>query len=205
VALEYLDLRDSSGNYKVGIYKIDGNTLVEVWHGLEGQVGGNYEIMPPDHFISTCRMEGISRELPVIMGSQSDVSLSYYSVIGKNLTGEYDLIHPFPIPQKPPLRRGERGAREEKDRLAGSNVGPVGGIILNNGDKVFSYGIFINRNKHSTDAFGLLEGDHWKLLGKTDSSASGNLCRFTIGPGKSGWLFIKDGRYNFYEKLPVAE
>jgi hypothetical protein len=205
VALEYLNLQDSSGTYQVGIYKIDDRTLVEVWSGLKGKVGGNYEVMPPDHFISTCRIEGISGEAPVLMGMQSDISLSYYSVIGKTQTGEYELIRPFPIPQTTHLRKGERGAREEKERLARNNVGPVGGVIFNDGDKILSYGLFINRNNGLADAFALLENGEWRLLEKTDPSIGGVLCRFTVEPGRSGWLFLKDKEYYFYDELPISD
>jgi hypothetical protein len=205
VALEYLNFQDNSGNYKIGIYKIDGDTLVEVWNGLEGKVGGNYEIMPPDHFISTCNIDGIPGEVPVIMGMQSDVSLSHYSVIGKSQSIEYELMRPFPIPQQTRSRRGKRGTKEAIVRLAGSDVGPVGGIIFNDIDKILSYGMFMNGNNILPDAFSLLENDEWRLLEKTDSQAGGELCKFTIEMGRSGWLFIKDEKYRFYEKLPVEE
>ncbi len=204
VALEYLNLQDSSGTYKIGIYEIHDNTLVEVWHGLEGNVGGNYEVMPPDHFISTCRIEGISGEVPVIMGMQSDISLSYYSVICKTETGDYDRVLPFPIPQKPPSRRGKRGVITEKERSYRREVGPVGGVIFNDGDKIFSYGLFIDGNEYRADAFALLEDNRWRLVEKTDPSIGGHLCRFTIEPGRSGWLFIKNGKFRFYDKMPVV-
>lgn len=204
VALEYLNLQDNSGKYQVGIYKIIDGTLIEVWRGLEGKVGLNFESIPTPRFISTCRIERIPGEVPVIMGSQSDVSLSHYSVIGKTETGDYDIMLPFPIPQQAHLRKGERGARAGKERPSKSNVGPVGGVILNDGDKVFSYGLFINQNEYLADAFGLLEGDHWRLVEKTDPEAGGELCKFIIDTGRSGWLFIKNGKFRFYDKLPVV-
>lgn len=205
VALEYANKQDSSGRYHIGIYKIIDRSLVPVWQGLEGKVGGNYEIMPPDHFISTCRIKGIPGEVPVIMGSQSDVSLSFYYIIGKTETGNYDKMLPFPIPQSARLRKGERGAIEEKERLAKSKVGPMGGVIINDGVKVLSYGSFIIRNNGLADAFSLLENDKWRLLKKTDSSIGGYLCQFKIESGKSGWLFIKDGKYSFYDALPLID
>lgn len=205
VALEYANKQDSSGTYHIGIYKIVDKSLVQVWQGLDGKVGGNYEVVPPPRFISTCRIKGIPGEIPVRMGSQSDVSLSYYSVIGKTKTGDYDKMLPFPIPQSSRLRKGERGAIEEKERLAKSNVGPVGGVIINDGVKVLSYGSFIIRNNGLADAFSLLENDKWRLLEKTDSSIGGHLCQFKIESGKSGWLFIKDGKYSFYDKLPLVD
>lgn len=205
VALEYLNLQDSSGIYQVGIYKINDRILVEVWRGLEGKVGFNFESIPTPRFISTCRISGIPGEVPVKMGSQSDVSLSGYSIIGKTETGDYDQMFPFPIPQSSRLRKGERGAIEEKERLAKSRIGPVGGMIFNDSGKILSYGLFINRNEYLPDAFGLLEDDHWRLVEKSDPSIGGLLCRFTIEPERSGWLFIKDGKYSFYDALPLVD
>ena len=146
VALEYLNLKDSSGTYHIGIYKIVDKSLVEVWRGLDGQVGGNYEIVPPPSFISKCRIDGIPGEVPVLMGSQSDMSLSFFSVIGKTQAGDYEKLRPFPIPQTAHLRKGEKGAREEHERLRKSRVGPVGGVIFNDGKKILHYGYFSDPN-----------------------------------------------------------
>ena len=210
VALEYLNLKDSSGTYHIGIYKIVGKSLVKVWRGLDGQVGGNYEIVPPTSFISKCRIDGIPGEVPVLKASQSDMSLSNYYVIGKGQTGDYKIIRPFPIPQRSHLKKGERGAREEHERLTKSRVGPVGGVIFNDGNKILHYGFFHDPNapnlKHKPPdqfSFSVLDDDHWRLLKKYDPSIGGLLCRFTIDAGKSGWLFIKGQKYFFYDALPL--
>jgi hypothetical protein len=76
VALNYPDNTDSCCTYHVAIYKIVGDkpagrSLVEIWHGLD-HFGGNNGIMPPNHFISKCRIDGMPGEMPVEMGSQSD-------------------------------------------------------------------------------------------------------------------------------------
>ena len=212
VALEYSNLKDSSGTYHIGIYKIVDRSLVEMWRGLGGQVGGNYEIVPPTSFISKCRIDGIPGEVPVLKGSQSDMSLSYYYVIGKGQTGDYETVFPFPIPQTAQLKKGEEGAIEEKERLDRSNVGPVGGVIFNDDNKILHYGFFLDKNdpnlKHKPPdsySFAVFENDHWILLEKHDPSIGGLLCRFTLEAGKPGWLFIKDRKYFFYDALPLIK
>lgn len=212
VALEYLNLQDSSGTYQIGIYKIVDGSLVDGWRGLDGQVGGNYEIVPPTSFISKCRIDGIPGEVPVLKASQSDMSLSHYYVIGKGQTGDYEKVRPFPIPQRAHLKKREKGAWEEHKRLKRINIGPVGGIIFNDGSKILHYGYFHDPNapnlKHKPPdphSFSVLEGDHWRLLEKYDPSIGGLLCRFTIEAGRSGWLFIKNQKYFFYDALPLIK
>ena len=63
VALEYANKQDSSGTYHIGIYKIVDKSLVPIWRGLDGHVGGNYEIIQPPSFRSTCRIDGIPGEV----------------------------------------------------------------------------------------------------------------------------------------------
>jgi len=211
VALEYANLQDSSGTYHVGIYKIVDRSLVEIWRGLDGYVGENNEVVPPPSFISKCRIDGIPGEVPVLMGSQSDMSLSHFYVIGKGQTGDYEIFHPFPMPQISHLKKGERGAREEKERLSRSNVGPVGGVIFNDGNKILHYGYFLDTNlprqigeKPDPNSFAILENDHWRSVEKLDPLIGGSFCRFTLESGISGWLFIKGQKYLFYHILPLA-
>lgn len=215
VALNYPDNPDSCCIYHAAIYKIVGDkpagrSLVELWQGLD-HIGSNSGIFPPNHFISTCRIEGVPGEVPVIMGPQSDVSLSSYIAIGKAEVGDYEVKRPFPRPEQSHLKKGDEGAREEHERINKSTIGPVGGVIFNDGDRILHYGIFLDYNapgpdnKSIADNFAVLEDGHWRSLQKQDPSIGGLLTKFSIESGKSGWLFIKDGKYFFYDKLPVSD
>lgn len=215
VSLEYPHNPDSCCIYHVGIYKIVGDkpagrSLVEIWHGLD-HTGSNYGIVPPDHFISKCRIDGIKGEVPIIMGAQSDMSPSSYIGIGETEPGRYEIIRPLPKPPQSHSRKGDRGAREELDRLRKSTLGPVGGVIFNDGERILHYGSSLklmapNSSHIVVDrySFTMLEGDRWKPVITNDPSIRGLLCEFTAEPGRTGWLFIGDGEYLFYDKLPVS-
>ncbi len=209
VALEYPDNPDSCCVYHIGIYKIVGDkpagkSLVEIWHGLD-HIGANYGIVPPNHFISKCRIDGIQGEVPILIGAQSDMSPSYYFGITRTKSGDYEKIRPFSKPPQLYLRKGDRGAREEHERIRESTSGPVGGVIFNDGERILSYGMFIDHNNPIPSSFGVLEDDHWRLAEKQDPSIGGLISKFTIEPGRTGWLFINDSKYFFYDKLPISE
>jgi hypothetical protein len=208
IALEFPDNPDSCCVYHVGIYKISGDSLIEIWHGLDG-IGGNSGITPPDRFISKYRIDGFPGEMPIIMGAQSDMSLSSYIGIGRTDSGQYEIVRPFPKPPQAHLRKGERGARQEKERIGKITIGPVGGVIFNDGDKILHYGSFLDYSnpdhRLTESSFAVLEDDHWRPLRKRDPSIRGLLCKFTSEPGRPGWLFIKDQKYFFYDKLPISE
>jgi hypothetical protein len=215
VTYNYPDDPDSCCTYHVVIYQIEGDkpagkSLVEIGRGPE-RFGGYNSVTSPNHFISKCRIAGIPGEVPVDIGPQSDVSLSSYIAIGKSDSGGYEIKRPFPHPPQSHLNKGDKGAREEYERVRDSTIGPIGGVIFNDGDKVLHYGIFLDYSKPNPEhegpglySFALLEDGHWRLLQKDDPSIGGLLTKFTIEPGKSGWLFIKDGKYSFYDKLPVT-
>jgi hypothetical protein len=214
VTLNYPDNPDSCCRYHVVIYRIEGNnpagrSLVEIGRGPE-RLGGNFGIVPPNHFISKCRIDGMPGEVAIEMGPQSDVSLSSYLAIGMSDSGGYEIKHPFPQPPQTHLRKGERGAREEYEHVRESTIGPVDGVIFNDRARVLHYGIFLDYSKPNPEhngpdpySFSILENGHWRLLQKDDPDIGGLLTSFTIAPPKSGWLFIKDGKYYFYDKLPV--
>jgi hypothetical protein len=214
VTLNYPDNPDSCCLYHAAVYKIVGEkraakSLEEIWHGTR-EVGSNGGIVPPDQFISKCRIEGIDGEVPVIMGSQSDMSLSYYEIIAGISSKDYEVKHPFPEPPQLQFSREDFQTRGKLKIPRGINEnGPICGTILNDDNRILHYGYFQDYNnpdpsqKLVDDQFALLEKDHWKLLQKDDPSIGGLLTGFTIAPGKSGWLFIKDGKYSFYDRLPV--
>jgi len=225
IAMEYPYDPDSSSIYHLGIYRIAGDkpagkSLVEIWHGHD-RIGINTGIMPPDHFISKCHINGISGEMPVIMGSQSDMSPSSYKGVARNQTGAFEIVRPFPKPyggMQPPVKfndrseEGKRRMKEEMEAYRKNSAGPVGGFIFNDGDKILHYGYFLDENAPNPDhkspdphSFAVLEGDRWRPLKKTDPSIRGLLCKFTLDPGRTGWLFISDGKYSFYDKLPISD
>jgi hypothetical protein len=219
VAMQFPNNPDSCCKYHVGIYKIDGDSLFQVWRGLDG-MAGNSGVFPPQKFISKCRVTGIPGEIPIIVGPQSDMSLSSYIGIGMTASGVYDIVRPFPRPHGglPPPRMVDRNnpderrrMEEEMDAYRKTDVGPVGGIIINDGNRVLHYGYFhdgnsTDPNRWMTDrySFSLLHDEKWNRLGKEDPLVGGLLTKFTIESGKSGWLFINNGKFSFYDKLPVA-
>jgi hypothetical protein len=158
--------------------------------------------------------------VPIIIGPQSHVSPSSYIGIGTTPSGGFEIVRPFPIPydgmapQAKPKDRSEESlkrTREAMDLYRSKGGGPVGGIIFNDGEKVLHYGYFDDNT--STDpyrsianrySFSLLKDGEWKLLRKHDSSIGGLFTGFTVEPGKSGWLFINNGKFFFYDKLPVS-
>ncbi len=213
VAYNYPDNPDSCCLYHVVIYQIEGDkpaakSLVEIGRGPE-HFGGYNGVTSPNHFISKCHINGIPGEVPIDIGPQSDVSLSSYLAIGKSDSGGYEIKRPFPKPPQAQLKKRDPRAEAEKERLNKSEVGPIGGVIFNDDNKVLHYGLFEDYNnpdphqRLADDRFAVLEDGHWRLLQKDDPDIGGLLTSFTIAPGKSGWLFIKDGKYTFYNKLPV--
>ena len=202
--------------YHLGIYKIQGDSLAQLWHGLAG-VGGNFAIVPPDQFISKCHIDSIPGDVPVIQGPQSDMSVSFYHCVRRMPTGNYEKIKPFPYHPAEYIRKPEiKPTGEEAEKFKeivrqamAKEVGPIGGVIFNDGSKVLHYGYFLDhinpdpQQRMPRDQFSILENGQWNRLEKTDSLARGMMCNFTIEPGKSGWLFIHDGKYYFYDKLPL--
>ncbi len=215
VSLEYPHNPDSCCIYHVGIYKIVGDkpaggSLVEIWHGLD-HTGSNYGVVPPDHFISKCRIDGIKGEVPIIMASQSDVSLSTYTGIAITDSGQYEIVRPFPKPPQAQSKKGDTRSLDEKELITETNIGPMGGVIFNDGKTVLHYGPFLklmapNSSHIVVDrySFAMLEDDRWKPVITNDLSIRGLLCEFTMERGRTGWLFIGDGKYSFYDKLPVS-
>lgn len=213
VALNYPDNPDSCCYYHAAIYRIEGDKhapkrLVEIWHNLEA-VGSNGGVVPPDHFISKCRLDGVPGEVPVIMGAQSDMSPTNYKIITEKSDSDYEIKQPFPKPPQMPFPDlGRRGDKEHRPSLP-KLFGPIGGVMFNDGKSILHYGYFADDNnpdshqKMVDNQFSVFEDGHWRLLKKENSDIGGLLTRFTISPGKSGWLFIKDGKYIFYDKLPV--
>jgi len=213
VAMEFPDMHDTccttigGTQCHTGIYKLVGDSLAEVWHGLTGETGFYYTEFPPTKIISKCLIDWIPGEVPVLKGTQSDVSPSHYSVIGSSPSGGYERLCPFPYTPAEYIKKGDRRA-EESGRPRQQAFGPVGGIIFNDGINVLHYGYFIDysrpdRQRPDPRTLAVLEDDHWRLLRKHDPSIGGELCKFTVEPGRTGWLFIKDGKYSFYDKLPV--
>ncbi len=218
VTLNYPDNPDSCCSYHVVIYKIEGDKpagkrLVEIGRGPE-HLGGNNGVVPPNKFISICHIEGIPGRVPVEMGSQSDMSLSSYLAIGKSDSVGYEIKRPFPKPDQLEIPKEVQKKRREIDRnlkipRIKEESGPIGGVIFNDGDKVLHYGYFNNVDSKDpyqrmpNDQFALLENGRWRLLQKDNPDIGGLLTSFTITPDKPGWLFIKDGKYYFYDQLPV--
>jgi hypothetical protein len=172
----------------VGVYALRNDSLVQLWRGLDN-IGQNYGIVPAPTYVSTCRIDGCRGEVPVMVHSQSDVRPSTYSIIRESGDGQFSEGHPFPgYPET------EKGA-------------PCLGVIFGEGSGILTYGQFIEPNRsyeQSQFQFAKLEEGEWKSLDKRDSLASGNMCQFSVGKGKKGWLFLNKGRYYFYDKLPLA-
>jgi hypothetical protein len=216
VTYNYPDNPDSCCTYHVVIYQIDGDkpadkSLVEIGRGPD-RFGGYNGVTYPNHFISKCHIDDIPGEVPVDMGPQSDMSLSSYLAIGKSDSGDYEIKRPFPRPQQMQISKVDRKAvgRQKIPQMDIINgAGPIGGVIFNDDSKVLHYGYFEDYSnpdpsqKLVDDQFSLLENDHWRLLQKDDPAIGGLLTKFTIAPRKTGWLFIKDGNYSFYDRLPV--
>jgi hypothetical protein len=218
IALQFSN-PDTCSRYELGIYKLMGDSLVEIWKGLDG-IGVNPGFVPPDRFISIVRIDGYLGEMPVMMGPQSDMSLTYYKAIALNENGEYDTVYPFPkphggkhAPAKPTTRSEEVRERyaKEKENWSKDEGGPIGGIIFNDGERALHYGYFEDYNAPDPhqrlvkDHFAVLEKGYWKSLEKQNSQIGGLMTKFTIEPGRTGWLFLKDGKYYFYDRLPVKE
>jgi len=221
VALQFPDNPDSCCKYHVGIYRVVDDSLIEIWRGLYSKQG-NDGFFRPNQFISKCRIDGIAGVVPVMNGPQGGVEPSSYISIARTQTGAYEIIRPFPKPyggiELPAKGVFENASEQEKEHLRkmfelrrSKDFGPMGGVIFNDGNRVMHYGNFLDmRNpdpheKSFPHAFSVLEDGQWRHLKKNDPSIRGLLCRFTIEAGKSGWLFINDGKYSFYDKLPVSD
>lgn len=168
--------------YHAGVYELRGDSLVHLWTGLE-DIGENPSWMPPTKFVTKCRLPDYTGEVPVLMGPQSDVRPSRFSIIFRNEHGEYESAKPF----------------------SSNEPSPCGEISLFRDDnRVIGYGTFLDYSQkefYNRFTFGLYNGRNWEVLGKTENNAEGAMCRFTID-GEQGWLFIYDGIYTFYKKRP---
>ena len=205
--------RGNTAQYHSAVYKISGDTLITLKRPLYG-VGGYNDVVTEDHFISKAHFDGYPGEVPIIMGPQSDVSPSSYLSIGKTESGEYEVIRPIPRPildyvPKGIFDKARKFGQEEPSR--GSVYGPSSGKIFNDGEKVLHYGYFIDNNAPDSiqkqpdgDGFAILENGAWRQLQKTDRSIGGLMTSFEYAPGKRGWLFIKQEKYQIYDKLPVV-
>ncbi len=193
VALEYSDNSDIPCAYRVGVYKIEGDSLVKIWSGLEG-AAKNCGTIQPDRFISKCRIKGYKGEIPVIRKANNDATKVSYVGIARNKNDNYEVIKPFP------------------EAIGPDSIFYFAVSITEFDNQTLFFGsitdlkrLFLSSVTKNIASFAFLENGRWKPLKETSDLRYRAICQFTLAPGRHGWLCLKDHQYFFFDDLPKGD